>query len=177
MPKFPAPILHASEANRAMATDPGSRPKRLAGREEANVDDKGRVLFSKRKRDILGDDFVMRLGDSGCIYVYASTEWDEVTAELDRYPKNDLGRQTYTRLLMGTVVFDLNFDAQGRTVIPRMLRDMAKIDGSVVIVGCDERAEIWAADEFAKFEADMLGYGRERMDLFDEARRRMRGEF
>lgn len=158
-----------------MASDLGSKPKRLAGREEANVDDKGRVLFSKRKRDILGDDFVMRLGDTGCIYVYSAEEWENVTAELDEYPKTSLGRQAYSRLLMSSVVFDLNFDAQGRTVIPRMLRDMAKISSAVVIVGCDERAEIWAADEFAKYESDIAGYGRERMDLFDEARRQMRG--
>ncbi len=159
-----------------MAVDSGSKPKRLAGREEANVDDKGRVLFSKRKRDILGEDFVMRLGDTGCIYVYSAEEWDSVTIELDDYPKNNLGRQAYSRLLMSSVVFDLNFDAQGRLVIPRMLRDMAKISAQVMIVGCDERAEIWSSEEFAKYESDIAGYGRERMDLFDEARRQMRGE-
>ena len=159
-----------------MAGDSGSKPKRLAGREEANVDDKGRVLFSKRKRDILGEDFVMRLGDTGCVYVYSSEGWDAVTEELDAYPKNDLGRQAYTRLLMSSVVFDLNFDAQGRTVIPRMLRDMAKISSQVMIVGCDERAEIWALEEFVRYESDITGYGRERMGLFDEARRHMRGE-
>ena len=81
----------------------------------------------------------------------------------------------YTRLVLGTAVEELSFDAQGRTVIPRMLRDMAKIKGQVVIIGCDERAEIWASDEFVKMNADPLGYGRERGDLIDEALRRMRG--
>ena len=159
-----------------MASERGSKPKRLAGREEANVDDKGRVLFSKRKRDILGDSFVMRLGDNGCLCVYAEEEWSEVAAEMDAFPKTSAGRQLYSRLLMETVVEALSFDAQGRTVIPRMLRETAKIQGPVVIVGCDERAEIWAAAEYEAYLRDPLGYGADRIAMFDDARRRMRGE-
>ena len=80
-----------------MASDSGLKPKRLAGREEANVDGKGRVLFSKRKREILGDDFVMRLGDDGCICVYSEAEWEAVTAEMDGYPKTR-GRRSGRRM-------------------------------------------------------------------------------
>ena len=159
-----------------MAVDSGSKPKRLSGWEPANVDDKGRVLFSKRKRDILGDDFVMRLGDNGCICVYSEEEWASVTSEMDGHPKTSPGRQMYSRLLMETAVEELNFDGQGRVVIPRMLRDMAKIVGPVVIIGADERAEIWSAEEHEKHLEDMDGYGKERIEMFDRARKRMRGE-
>ena len=159
-----------------MGVDSGSRPRRLAGWESANVDDKGRVLFSKRKRDIIGDDFVMRLGDNGCICVYSEEEWAAVTSEMDGYPKTSAGRQMYSRLLMETAVEELSFDGQGRVVIPRMLRDMAKIQGPVIIIGADERAEIWAAEEHARYSADMAAYGSERMAMFEQARRQMRGE-
>lgn len=158
-----------------MAAETGSKPKRLAGQEEANVDDKGRVLFSKKKRDILGEDFVMRLGDNGCIYVYSAEEWERTYSEMDAYPRTNPGRQMYTRLIYGTAVEDLNFDGQGRTVIPRMLREMAKIKGRVIILGCDERAEIWAEEEFDAYLKDQAGYNRERVEMIDEARRQMMG--
>ena len=174
--RLPAKILRFINPKGEMASDSPAKTKRLAGREEANVDDKGRVLFSKRKREILGRDFVMRLGDNGCICVYSEEEWAGVTAEMDGYPKTSPGRQLYSRLLMETAVEELGFDAQGRTVIPRMLRDMAKIAGAVVIIGADERAEIWAADEHERYLADPVGYGGDRIALFDDARRRMRGE-
>ena len=51
-----------------MSAETGSKPKLLLGQEEATIDDKGRVLVAKNKRDRLGSDFVMRLGDNGCIY-------------------------------------------------------------------------------------------------------------
>ena len=147
---------------------------RLAGREAANVDDKGRVLVSKRKREILGDDFVMRIGDNGCICMYSKVEWAVLTAEMDAYPRTSRGRQRYSHLLMETVVEELNFDGQGRVVIPRLLRDDAKIKDQVTIVGCDERAEIWAVEEYEAFRKDRAGYRKDLMDEFDEARRQMR---
>lgn len=171
--KFPTRILRLSETYVAMSADLGSKPPSLSGQEEANIDDKGRVLFSKKKRDILGEDFVMRLGDNGCIFAYSAEEWELTRSEINSFPRTNQGRHMYTRLVNGTAVVDLNFDGQGRVVIPRMLRDMAKIKDRVVIIGCEERAEIWAAEELAKHDIDPAGYGKERKDLINEARRQM----
>ena len=49
----------------------------------------------------------------------------------------------YTRLVNATAEVKLNFDGQGRVVIPKSLRELAEIDRKVVILGCEERAEIW----------------------------------
>lgn len=159
-----------------MSTDSGSRPTDLTGSEEANVDDKGRVLFSKAKRDELGSDFVMRWGDNGCIFVYPLVEWDRARAEINVFERSNQGRMMYTRLVNGTAVVKLNFDPQGRVVIPRSLRESAGIKDKVVILGCEERAEIWDADEFKKYEKDPLNYGKERSDQIQKAQRQMRGE-
>ena len=159
-----------------MAVDGGSRPKLLLGQDEANIDDKGRVLFSKKKRERLGEDFVMCLGDNGCIYAYPADVWEPMAAEVVGFDRTNQGRQVYTRMVLGTAVDDLNFDTQGRAVVPRMLRDMAKLKERIVLIGCGDRLEIWAEEELERHDADPANYGRERSDLINEARRQMRGD-
>ena len=159
-----------------MAADSGSRATDLTGKEDANVDDKGRVLFSKAKRDELGGDFVMRWGDNGCIFVYPLAEWDRARAQINKFESSNPGRMMYTRLVNATAEVKLNFDGQGRVVIPKSLRELAGIDVKVVILGCEERAEIWDAEEYQKYMKDPLGYGKERVDQIKQARREMREE-
>jgi MraZ protein len=159
-----------------MAVDSGSKPKLLLGQDEATIDDKGRVLFSKKKRERLGEDFVMCLGDNGCLYAYPSDVWEPMAAEVLSHDRTNQGRQVYTRLVLGTAVDELNFDGQGRAVVPRMLREMAKLKDRIVLIGCGDRLEIWAEDELKKHDASPATYGRERADLINEARRQMRGD-
>jgi MraZ protein len=115
-----------------MADDSGSKPKFLLGQEEANVDDKGRALFAKKKRERLGEDFVMCLGDNGCcIYAYPADVWNPLALDVISHDPTNQGRQTYSREVLGTAVDDLNFDTQGRAVIPRKLREDAKIKDKI----------------------------------------------
>ena len=159
-----------------MAVDSGSKPKLLLGQDEAAIDDKGRVLFSKKKRERLGEDFVMCLGDNGCLYAYPADVWEPMAAEVLSHDRTNQGRQVYTRLVLGTAVDELNFDGQGRAVVPRMLREMAKLKDRIVLIGCGDRLEIWAEEELQKHDASPASYGRERADLINEARRQMRGD-
>jgi MraZ protein len=157
-----------------MADDSGSNPKMLLGREEANIDDKGRVLFSKKKRDRLGRDFIMCLGDNGrCVYVYPADVWLPMAQQVLSYDITNQGRQTYTHHVLGSAADDLNFDVQGRVVIPRMLREDANIRDHLVLVGCGDRVEIWAEEELQRLKLDPE-YGRERANLIKEARRQMK---
>ena len=157
-----------------MAVDSGSKPKLLLGQEEANVDDKGRVLFAKKKRERLGADFVMCLGDNGCcIYAYPADIWTPLTEDVLKYDPTSQGRQTYTREVLGSAVDDLNFDVQGRAVIPRKLREDAKIKDKILLIGCGDRVEIWAEEELQKFKLDP-NYGKTRADMIKDARRQMK---
>lgn len=39
--------------------------------------------------------------------------------------------------------FELEFDGQGRTLIPKYLRDFAKLERQVVLAGTLNRVEVW----------------------------------
>jgi DNA-binding transcriptional regulator/RsmH inhibitor MraZ len=97
--------------------------------------------------------------------------------EIDQHPTISAGRDDYSRLLLGSADDALEFDAQGRVVIPVSLRNLAKIevDSNVLLVGCGNRLEIWPPKEYAKFQSDREGYNRDRRLEFETAYKRMVG--
>lgn len=152
----------------------GSKSKPLIGTDEATIDDKGRVLVSKKKRDRLGDGFAMCLGDNGCIYAYPGWRWQKICEDIESHDITNQGTVEYTRMVMGTAEDDLEFDGQGRVVIPRKLRELANLKDKVLIVGCLIRLEIWADEEFRLYELNREDYGKERRERIKENYREMK---
>ena len=150
--------------------------KQLIGTDEATIDDKGRLLVSKKKRERLGEKFVMALGPTGCIVVYTLEAWVKEVDEVMQASSTNLGRQQYSRLLSGHAEDDLSFDKQGRVVVPQKLRNLASLTEKVVIVGCIDRMEIWAADAWEAYQKNPDGYKRERLETFNNAKRQMDGK-
>lgn len=149
--------------------------KPLIGTDEATIDDKGRLLVSKKKRERLGEDFVMALGATGCVVVYPELVWDKMVAEILENPSTNQGRQRFTRLMVGSAEDDMRFDRQGRVVVPQKLRESAKLVSDVLVIGCLDRLEIWAADEWATYQADTEAYAFDRQQAVDRAHRQMTG--
>ena len=52
-------------------------------------------------------------------------------------------------------IFPAEEDAQGRVVLPAVLKRMAGIKKDVVTLGHGKRLEIWAADKFNQFIEDV----------------------
>lgn len=141
----------------------------LIGTEESSLDDKGRILFSKKKRERLGDGFVILIGKLNCLILYPASIWKLLVNEALRGPVMDPAREDFTRLLLGTASDRLSFDAQNRIVIPKELRKEARLheDDKVHIVGCGNRVEIWSHDEWAKFQGNPENYEKDRRQTFD----------
>ncbi|MBN8691273.1 MAG: cell division/cell wall cluster transcriptional repressor MraZ [Armatimonadetes bacterium] len=141
------------------------RPENLLiGSEEATIDDKGRVLVSKKKRDRLGEGFVMALGTVGCLTVYTASAWYDTVREIFEHSAINVGREQFARLILGTAEDEIKFDPQGRMVVPKSLRALAKLNSKVKIIGLGDRMEIWALEEHEKYESDIDGYGFARRD-------------
>jgi MraZ protein len=150
-----------------------SKFKPLIGTDEATVDDKGRILVSKKKRDRLGDGFVVALGDVGCLVAYPEAVWDQMVQTVLTKDRLNQGTQQYTRLVFGLAEDELKFDTQGRVVIPQKMRDLARLKDKVVLVGALDRLEIWAKDEYDKYLKEPDGYGESRRKSVQEAYDRM----
>ncbi len=140
----------------------------LVGIEESSLDDKGRVLISKAKRDALGSKFHARVTEIGCIACYPNKAFLQLGEESMQGHVLDPDRQDFTRMVLGPAATNLAFDPQGRVVIPKFMRVEAGIsqDVEIVVVGCGDRVEIWSQVEWIHYRKDPAGYKREARDDF-----------
>lgn len=156
-----------------MDDDASTTFRPLVGTDEATIDDKNRILVGKKKRDRLGDGFVLTLGAIGCLVAYPAAVWDRLASHVFADSGVNLGRDDYSRLIMGVAEDDLKFDPQGRFSLPKSLKELGRLKDKVLLIGCGDRVELWAPEEWTMFQRFPAEYGRERREAVTDAFARM----
>ena len=117
-----------------------------------NIDAKGRIVIPNKVRDDLGENFIVTRGLDGCLFLYPKTEWDNVIAKYKEIPDTKNKRQFMRIFLSGATICE--YDKQGRINIPKPLVEYAKLTKDCIIIGVDEKLEIWSKDCWDKFIND-----------------------
>jgi MraZ protein len=76
------------------------------------------------------------------------TEWGKVAERLVALPLTQLNTRRISRFTFSGA-FDLEFDRQGRVVIPPTLRQYAEINDEVVVAGAYSHLQLWAKELWA----------------------------
>lgn len=77
-----------------------------------------------------------------CLDAYPLKEWEALEAKISRLPQLKVEVQNFQRFyLSGGHVAEM--DAQGRVLVPPSLRQYAQLQTDIVIVGMNEKFEIW----------------------------------
>ena len=117
------------------------------------MDDKGRITLPAKYRDKMAGGVVLMRGQDHTLYVL-TTEGFEVFAEraikAEITDQKQIGFQRY----MLANAEDQRPDSQGRITIPTKMREYANLGKDVVLTGAGMRMEIWAADAWARYEAE-----------------------
>ncbi len=116
-----------------------------------SVDAKGRVSIPARFREFLnatyGDQLVL-LDMDGCIFAYPLEEWRRRFSEKFReLPTFREEVRRYVRRMYGRAT-QCELDKQGRILLPARLREAAGIQREAVIVGLENKFEIWSRDRW-----------------------------
>lgn len=122
----------------------------LLGEYRHNVDAKGRVSVPSKFRGDLGQSFVVTKGLDNCLYLYSKDEWKKFEDKLKNLPITSQEARSFVRFFFAGAS-ECEADKQGRINIPQNLREYAKIQKDVVIVGVSTRAEIWSNDNWNKY--------------------------
>ena len=80
------------------------------------------------------------LGDS--VLVYPLAVWEEIEARLAALPSTDRTKQKFLERV-SYYGQQSRLDAQGRVVIPPILRDSADMEGEVVVSARLDHLEVW----------------------------------
>lgn len=115
-----------------------------------SLDEKGRIIIPKNYREELGESFIVTRGLENCLFVYAMPEWNKIVEKLKKLPFTKKDARNFTRFfLSGAMVVEL--DKQGRINITSPLAEYASLQKECIIVGVNDRIEIWSKDKWENF--------------------------
>ncbi len=111
------------------------------------------MSFPNKLRDILGAEFYLCAGhDDSYIAVYSTQEFEIYRSKLYSVP-GKIGSDIRRKFLSCA---DKQIpDKQGRIFIAQHLRDHAGITDDVVVIGAENRAEIWNRATWEKFNSEL----------------------
>ena len=86
-------------------------------------------------------------------FVYSEAEWKNIENKLKTLPMTSKDARAFVRFFFAGAT-ECEIDKQGRILVPSNLKEFARIDKDVVIIGVLTRLEIWSVDEWNKFNND-----------------------
>ncbi len=130
------------------------------GANAVSLDAKGRLAMPSRHRDELlsrcaGQLIVTIDAMDPCLSLYPLPEWELIETKLRALPPLREENRRLQRLLIGNAV-DLELDASGRLLIPPRLREYAKLDKHVMLVGQLNKFQLWDESAWNSISMDDL---------------------
>lgn len=115
-----------------------------------NMDAKGRLAMPARHREPLlslcGGHIVVTVDTlSRCLAIYPLPEWERIERDIQALPSLKPQVKRFQRLLIGHAS-DLELDGNGRLVLPAPLREYARLNKKLVLVGQVNKIELWAEE-------------------------------
>lgn len=122
----------------------------LMGEYHHNIDDKGRLIIPSKFRYELGEKFIITRGLEKCLFVYSMPEWEKIIDRLKTLPFTNKDARNFTRFFLSGAA-ECEFDKQGRINITSPLGHYAGLTKECVIIGANDRLEIWSEDNWNNF--------------------------
>ena len=122
----------------------------LMGEYHHNIDEKGRLIIPSKFRNDLGEKFVITRGLDKCLFVYSEEEWNKLIAKLKTLPFTNKDARNFTRFFLSGATAN-EFDRQGRINISSSLVSYANLTKECVIIGANDRLEIWSEELWNNF--------------------------
>jgi MraZ protein len=135
-----------SDASRTPRVPP---PQQFLGEFEHSIDDKGRLAVPARFRPALEDGLVMTRGVERCLVIYDPDSWRAVSDRVRNLNQWQADARRMQRHFFSGAQ-PAQPDKLGRVVIPQFLRTYAQLETEVVVVGVDDRIEVWSRGDWER---------------------------
>ena len=122
----------------------------LMGEYHHNIDEKGRLIIPSKFRNDLGEKFIITRGLDKCLFVYSEEEWNKLISKLKTLPFTNKDARNFTRFFLSGATAN-EFDRQGRINISSSLVNYANLTKECVIIGANDRLEIWSEELWNNF--------------------------
>ena len=122
------------------------------------MDAKGRLAIPAKFRELLasacGGRIVMTAHTQDkCVLVYPEPEWQNILPKIEALPTFNKAALRTQRLLIGYACA-LELDGNGRVLVPPTLREYAKLEKKLMLVGLGKKFELWSEESWLSSVAD-----------------------
>ena len=123
----------------------------LIGEYRHTIDAKKRLSVPAKFRKELGKTIVVTRGLDNCLFVYPQKGWKAVAEKLRGLPMGQSDTRGFNRFMSSGAV-DMEIDALGRILVPDFLKEFAGLVDKVVLIGVNDRVEIWSEDSWDSYK-------------------------
>ena len=110
-------------------------------------------IIPSKFRNELGEKFIITRGLDKCLFVYSLEEWNKIVSKLKTLPFTQRDARNFTRFFLSGAT-DCELDRSGRVSITSPLIEYADISKECVIIGANDRLEIWSKESWDLFMND-----------------------
>lgn len=123
-----------------------SRTNTFVGEHTYSLDSKGRINVPAKFRQALSPDsnetFVITRGLDRCLWIYPLEEWERIEDNLRSLSSLRAKEREFVRQIVRWATA-VQYDKQGRIMIPAKLIEMAGLQDQVAIIGMLNKIEVW----------------------------------
>jgi len=125
------------------------------GEAQTVLDEKGRLTVPRHFRqtmDVLSHVvWYMTRGFDHSIFLFPQPAWETIREQASRFPAMNAEAADFRRLFFASVARS-QLDRQGRVSIPCHLREYARVDHDVALIGVDDHLELWSREAWRSFQ-------------------------
>ena len=119
-----------------------------------SIDAKGRVILPADFRSELGESFIITKGLDNCLFLYTTSEWENLSNKLKQLPLAKAEARAFVRFFFSGAR-QLECDKQGRFLGPATLRAYAGLQKEVVLIGVSSSIELCGKEEWLKYNEEI----------------------
>jgi len=119
-----------------------------------SIDEKSRVSVPAKFREELAKGLVLTRGLDGCLWVYPIEKWAGIVESVAKLPVTQKNARSFSRFILSGAM-DIKLDRAGRVLIPKYLAEYAGLKNKVVVIGMNDRLELWSEQSWNDFRTTM----------------------
>lgn len=123
------------------------------GEYQHSIDEKGRLIIPAKFREDLGEKFILTRGLDNCLFVYPLAQWKVLEEKIKDLSTSHADARAFVRMFFSGAV-EAELDKQGRVSVPVHLREHAKIERDVYVIGVSSKVEIWSAEQWKNYSGE-----------------------
>lgn len=124
----------------------------FSGKYYYTLDPKGRLIIPAPFREIISSNYnpklyVVNAAFDPCLHIYPQEEWQRLEEKVRQLPGMDEAVKYFKRRVIASAQ-EVELDKQGRVLVPASLREDARLNSDIAIVGQIDRIDLWDRKEW-----------------------------